>query len=280
MGWTGCSPQRVSLQGLALEPEKQQWIATEDRSTRTLRRLASTSARTFPPRWDWRGWQDRFPSEDQASGADRHVREVATLHRRDGGVSERPFRQPDAAARREGGSGVRQLHPESGRRRPARQLGGLCSHSCQLSCAQACPLSRRAVASTRWRSSRYELEQDRGMIEGPARGLRHDTDEPEFGKIDRVHEGIDRANRVVLRRPSRPSTRETASSGCDQSRQHSVPSESPAAIEESYHRPRFHTARTQSCRSINRIWRSGQRESRPSVGWSQNEVDRVARLAA
>jgi hypothetical protein len=36
------------------------------------------------------------------------------------------------------------------------------------------------------------------MIGGPTRRLRHHTVEPELTEIDRVNEGIDRSNRVVL----------------------------------------------------------------------------------
>ena len=86
-----------------------------------------------------------------------------------------------------------------------------------------------------------ELEQDRGMIGRPARRLGHDTVEPELPQVDRIHEGVDHADRVVLVDPVIQARRKQRRLTAIRHLQQNAPSDSPAVVEKSYHRRRFYT---------------------------------------
>ena len=103
------------------------------------------------------------------------------------------------------------------------------------------------------------------MIGRPARRLGHDAVEPELTQVDRIHEGVDHADGVVLVDPVIQALgkqrRLTAICTFDKA-PHPIP---PQAVEESYHRERFHTARVrfQGMRRVSQWTAVGRR---PDVG--------------
>jgi len=93
---------------------------------------------------------------------------------------------------------------------------------------------------------------------------------------------ISLTGRGCPRRSSHPGTRETASSDCDLQLQQNAPSASPAAVEESYHRPRFYTARVTTSLSRRARSRSALRltavETQPNLRSERNSGRGEARL--
>jgi hypothetical protein len=65
------------------------------------------------------------------------------------------------------------------------------------------------------------------MIGRPTSRLGHDTVEPELTQADRIHEGVDPADGLVLVDPVIQALGKTGSSDCDLTLQQNAPSDSP-----------------------------------------------------